>query len=124
MVEHGTEKPRRIFALEPLRAAHLEEIVNWIGTSGSKADRNQDEEALAKRMYTEFRRQYRPLWQSGEVDSFVMTVNRVAVFCVSLLRMGQPAGTVQGADSDAHIYLLCRPQVRTSDRLLLLAWQA
>jgi hypothetical protein len=122
MVKDWTGRPRRVFLLEQLRAAHLEEIVSWIGADNSNEHERPGEQVLSDRMYREFRRQYRPLWCSGEVDSLVMTVNRVPVFCVSLLRIGYPGAPTRGLH--AHIYLLCRPQVRVSDRLMLLAWQA
>jgi len=109
MVKHRAGKPRRVFALEPLQASHLEEIAGWIGGGD---------------IYEEFRRLYRPLWHSGDVDSFVMTVNRVPVFCISLLRMDPPSSRMQGMQREAHMYMLCRPLVRASERLLMLAWQA
>jgi len=124
MVKHRRDKPRRVFAFEPLRVVHLEEILSWIWAGGPGKDEAPDEQALFNRMYAEFRRQYRPLWHSGTVDSFVMTVNRVPVFCVSLLRMDPPAARMQGARGEAHLYLIFRPQVRASERLLVLAWQA
>ena len=123
MVKHWTGKPRRIFSLEPLKASHLEEIVSWFG-GGSKKEEHPDEDILLMRMYAEFRRQYRPLWNSGDIETLVMTVNRVPVFCVNLLQLGEPDASLQAGRSIAHIYLLYRQQVRDSERLLLLAWQA
>jgi len=124
MVKHWPKKPRRVFALVPLHPSHLEEIVSWIGTGAAEKDGDTDDDALRMRMYTEFRRQYRPLWSSGYNETLVMTVNRVPVFCVSLLRLRKPGSLPQTARSSAHIYLLYRPQVHDSERLLLLAWQA
>jgi len=120
MVKHRSGRPRRVFLLAPLRVSQLQEIVRWCddGRSG------KDEDALLMRMYTEFRRQYRPLWSSGDIETLVMTVNRVPVFCVNFLRLEEPGTSPQAGRSVAHIYLLCCPQVRNSARRLLLAWQA
>lgn len=120
MVKHLSGGPRRVFSLEPLRPSHLEVIVSWLGSGGPE----KDEEVLFKRMYTAFQRQYQPLWGSGDEVTLVMMVNRVPVFCVNLLWLNEPDVSLQAGRSTAHIYLLSRPQVWGSARLLLLAWQA
>jgi hypothetical protein len=123
MIKLSTEGPRRTFAFEPLKPVHLEELSSWLTSIGVELSDTLDEETMRSRLHTAFRRQFRPLWCHNEMETRVMTMNRVPVFCVSLLRMR----ISELADKDqslAHMYLLCRPQVRESGRLLTLAWQA
>lgn len=124
MVKHEAGRPRRVFSLEPLRPSLLKEIVSWCSVSGAGKGDLPDEDALLRRMYTEFRRQYRPLWSSGNVDTLVMTMNRVPVFCISVLQLDDPHLSLQQDRRVAHIYLLYCSEVRDSERLLLLAWHA
>ena len=119
MIKLSTEGPRRTFAFEPLKSIHLEELSSWHAPIGAGLRDALDEEMMLSRLHTAFKRQFCPLWCDNEMATRVMTMNRVPVFCVSLLQMRSPerAGL-------AHMYILCRPQVRESGRLLMLAWQA
>ena len=123
MIKLSTEGPRRSFAFEALKPTHLDELSNWLTSIGAGPHDTMDEETMRCRLHTAFRRQFRPLWCHNEMETRVMTMNRVPVFCVSLLRM-RISELADKEQSLAHLYLLCRPQVRESGRLLTLAWQA
>lgn len=122
MVKHSSKKPQLVFALIPLQPSHLLEVAAWASIAGIREEGRSNEEILRERLYAVFRRHYRPLWHSGEVSSYVMTVNRRPVFCLSLLRMGRPGETEKGGE--LYLYMLCSPPLRRNARLLLLAWQA
>lgn len=112
------------YALEKLRPTQLGEIVEWLDGGAAKSKCNEDALVIMERMHTALLRQYRPRCQGKRFQSHVMTVNRVPVFCATWLHGGSSVWKLRLAGVEAHLYLLCRPEVARNSRLLLMAWYA
>ena len=59
-----------------------------MGNGVARGKGDEDTLVVMEKMYTALLRQYRPQCQGKKFQSHVMTVNRVAVFCVTWLHEG------------------------------------
>lgn len=124
MIRNKKPMTRPAYALEKLRPTQLGEIIGWLDEGVARSRCKEDALVVTERMHTALLHQYGPRCQGKKFQSHVMMVNRVPVFCATWLHGASSVWKLRLAGSEAHMYLLCRPEVARNSRLLLLAWQA
>ena len=121
MVKHSGKRPDHIFLFRPLRLYDINRISAWVNQMNPRYRFGKEKITGA------FNRHYRDIWQSRWSRTWVMTIRGRLAFCLTLCTglLHQKEGAPRPESGcDNQLYLLSSPQIRRSNRRLLLAWQA
>jgi hypothetical protein len=120
MLNRPQKNNYRIFAFRRLKVTDMHWLSGWLGTGGPQS------QAIRETLQTALKKYYHHLWHSQRVNTWVMTLNRRPVLCLTLLRLTDQEITPPFRKSGCRhqLYLLASPSIHQNDRKLMLAWQA